>query len=87
MSDNIKKEILNKKIDEDQLNKISGGGDAAGNGGCDGNYFLENCRATVEAGSHCGLSHDYCEFMACGYTQPGGCNYLSKVPWGCPEEN
>ena len=51
--------LLNRELDEKELDSISGGS-AAGPGGCQNNWYIKECAATVEKGSWCG-SNDWCE--------------------------
>ena len=51
--------LLNRELDEKELDSISGGS-AAGPGGCQNNWYIKECAATVEKGSWCG-SNDWCD--------------------------
>lgn len=66
--------LLSREIDENELTAISGGGEACpsvifgmGHGGCEADYFVESCAATVEDGSRCG-SNDRCSVWDVTYT-------------------
>lgn len=67
-----KEEILDKQVDKEELEKVSGGGKAVGEGGCTKSYYREPCDKTVEVNSDC-WTNDYCEFTHTKYTPPGGC--------------
>ena len=62
MSEEKKNEILNEKLDKEEMDAVTGGGlfGARGSGGCAKDFFGRTCTATVEKGSWC-HSNDYCE--------------------------
>ena len=66
MSEETKKEILNKELSDEELKAVSGG--AQGQGGCQGPYYEGNCVATVESTSWC-WSNDYCLTFDCRYKE------------------
>ena len=65
MSEETKKEILNKELSDEELKAVNGGA-ARGAGGCQGAYYVENCDATVEESSWC-ESNDYCLILESTY--------------------
>ena len=67
MSEETKKEILDKELSDEELKAVNGGG-ACGPGGCQGAYYEESCDATVEGDSWCG-SNDFCLVCASTYTK------------------
>lgn len=80
MSDQMKKDIMSQKLDEAELETVTGGGSADGPGYCDANYYAEHCWATVEKGSDC-WGTDYCTIYHENYTQPGGCYEQHRSDW------
>ena len=67
MSEEMKKEILNKDLSDEELKAVNGGYNI---GGCQEDYYEETCDATVESGSWC-WSNDCCEFWDSTYTRKG----------------
>ena len=82
MSEEKKNEILNEKLDTEELNAVSGGKPpcddglsdedlkiltAERKGNCSGLFYAEKCRATVENGSWC-RSNDKCIHFDVKYT-------------------
>lgn len=56
--------IMNRELDDAELDAVSGGTGfitegAEHRGGCQYNFWVQECAATVEKGSWCG-SNDYC---------------------------
>jgi hypothetical protein len=75
-----KTQILGQKLDDDELDAISGGGRASGVGGCSSDYYYENCGATVEKGSDC-WGVDFCTVTNSRmHKVDGGCssNYYNE---------
>ena len=67
MSEEMKKDILNKELSDEELKAVNGGG-AKGSGACNGAYYEESCDATMEKGSWC-WSNDYCAAWDSTYTE------------------
>ena len=77
MSEEKKNEILQEKLDTEELEAVSGGkkmesGSNNGpkidkHGGCSSNYWKEKCSATVENGSCC-WKDDHCSVFSEKYT-------------------
>lgn len=67
-----KEEILNKKLDEKELESTNGGACTAmgskGTGNCESVYYKESCVATVGEDSWC-LSNDWCSSISSTYTK------------------
>lgn len=68
MDEEKKNEILGEKYDTEEMEAVSGGGSLGPvkrvktpdtHGGCNKNYYRQDCTATVEKGSHC-WSNDWC---------------------------
>ena len=72
MSEELKKEILNKQVDEAQLDQIAGGRGKPIRrpykpvSKCANVSKRDDCQATVELGSWCG-SNDACLIWDCSY--------------------
>ena len=74
MSEEKKNEILEEKVNTEELEAVNGGWDIAeGKGGCKKCYYREGCTATVEEGSHC-WKNDYCALIKEGYHRLRGLN-------------
>ena len=75
MSEEKKNEILQEKLDAEELEAVSGGANFRsdnakhdGPGGCSSNYYKQKCSATVEEGSHC-WRDDFCFHWSENYTE------------------
>lgn len=68
MSEEKKSEILEEKLDTEELDAVSGGFKSQGRGGCSANYYDRTCTATVEKGSWC-HRNDWCEMLSEGYRE------------------
>ena len=63
MSEEKKNEILEEKLDTEELEAVNGGGAARGPGSCAKDFYVEPCKATVEKESWC-HRNDFCSIWS-----------------------
>ena len=78
MSEEKKNEILEEKLDTEELEAVSGGRNQSmkgpenkgvhHHGGCSSNYYKQKCAATVEHGSWCHRD-DWCTYWSEEYSK------------------
>ena len=73
MSEEMKKDILNKELSDEELKAVNGGG-AKGPGACYGAYYVQKCDATVEQGSSC-WRNDFCFAFSTNYSRTIAAGY------------
>lgn len=60
--------VMNRELDEKELETVTGGFYCPGEGGCDKEFLVKDCVATVEKFSWCS-SNDWCAFFDEQYTE------------------